>query len=114
MFYYFPGNYRWSSAFTLALVADGQLNQMHRWLAPLRDTGPEPDTTSWTKAWDCMGEEKSRHAAAERAHDYLRAAGARYFRAATYHLTGERQIPPGPAKTHSYTVALEALTQGWN
>jgi hypothetical protein len=41
MFYYFPGNYRWSSAFTLALMAGGQLNQMHRWLAPLRDAGPE-------------------------------------------------------------------------
>lgn len=67
MFYYFPGNYRWSSAFTLALMAGGHLNQMHRWLAPLRDTGPEPDTTAWAKAWDCMGEEQSRHAAAERA-----------------------------------------------
>jgi hypothetical protein len=57
MFYYFPGNYRWSSAFTLALMAGGHLNQMHRWLAPLRDAGPEPDTTAWAKAWDCMGEE---------------------------------------------------------
>jgi hypothetical protein len=112
MFYYFPGNYVWSSAFTLALMAGGQLNQMDRWLAPLRETGPEPGTDAWTKAWDCMGEEQSRHAAEERADGYVYAASARYFRAATYHLTGERQTPPGAAKTHSYAAALEAFTKG--
>ena len=40
------------------------------------------------------------------------AASAHYFRAATYYLTGERQTPPGPAKTHSYTAALEAFARG--
>jgi dienelactone hydrolase len=112
MFYYFPGNYVWSSAFTLALMAGGQLNQMDRWLAPLRDTGPEPDTDAWAKAWDSMGEEQSRHAAQERADGYVYAASARYFRAATYHLTGERQTPPGPAKTRSYAAAREAFARG--
>jgi alpha-beta hydrolase superfamily lysophospholipase len=111
MFHYFPDNYRWSSAFTLALMAGGQLNQMDRWLAPLRDAGPEPDTAAWTTAWDSMGEEQSRHAAEERANGYAQAASARYFHAATYHLTGERQTPPGPAKTHSYTAALEAFAK---
>jgi hypothetical protein len=67
MLYYFPSNYVWSSAFTLALMAGGQLNQMDRWLAPLRDAGPEPGPDAWTKAWDSMGEEQSRHAAAEHA-----------------------------------------------
>ena len=94
MFYYVPGNYVWSSAFTLALMAGGQLNQMDRWLAPLRDIGPEPDTDAWTKPWDSMGQEQSRHAAQERADGYVEAASARYFRAATYHLTGERQTRP--------------------
>lgn len=112
MFYYFPDNYVWSSAFTLALAAGGQLNQMDRWLVPLRDAGPEPETDAWTKAWDSMGEEQSRHAAAERADGYVYAASARYFHAATYHLTGERQTPPGPAKTRSYTAALEAFANG--
>jgi hypothetical protein len=42
----------------------------------------------------------------------VQAGSARYFRAATYHLTGERQIPPGPAKTHSYTAALDAFARG--
>jgi hypothetical protein len=102
--YYFPGNYVWSSAFTLALMAGGQLNQMDRWLAPLRDIGPEPDTNAWTRAWDSMGQEQSRHAAQERTDGYVEAASARYFRAATYHLTGERQTRPDPAKIRSYTA----------
>jgi hypothetical protein len=59
-----------------------------------------------------MGEEQSRHAAQERADGYVYAASARYLRAATYHLTGERQTPPGPAKTHSYTAALKAFAHG--
>jgi hypothetical protein len=40
------------------------------------------------------------------------AASARYFRAATYLSLGERQTPPGPAKTRSYTAALEAFARG--
>jgi dienelactone hydrolase len=112
MFRYFPGSYVWSSAFTLALMAGGQLNQMDRWLEPLRDAGPEPDPEVWTKAWDSMAEEQSRHAAEDLAEGYVHAASARYFRAATYHLTGERQTPPGPAKTHSYQAALAAFAKG--
>ncbi len=112
MFTYFPGNYIWSSAFTLALMAGGQLNQMDRWLAPLREAGPDPDPDAWTKAWDSMAAEQSSHAAEELARGYRQAASARYFRAATYYLTGERQTPPGPAKMHSYTQALAAFASG--
>lgn len=42
MFCYFPSNYMWSSAFTLALMAGGQSNQMDRWLAPLAMPGRNP------------------------------------------------------------------------
>jgi dienelactone hydrolase len=58
-----------------------------------------------------MGEEQSRHAAHDRAEGYVYAASARYFRAATYYLTGERQTPPGTAKMRSYTAALEAFAR---
>jgi alpha-beta hydrolase superfamily lysophospholipase len=112
VFYYFPGNYIWSSAFTLAMMAGGQLNQMDRWLAPLREAGPEPDPGAWTKAWDAMAAEQSGHAAEELAQGYRQAASARYFRAATYYLTGERQTAPGPAKMHGYTEALAAFARG--
>jgi hypothetical protein len=50
------------------------------------------------QAWDSMGEEQTRHAAEDLADGRPYAASARYFRAATYHLTGERQTPPGAPK----------------
>jgi hypothetical protein len=37
MFYYFPGNYTWSAAVALSMMAGGELGQIDRWLAPLRD-----------------------------------------------------------------------------
>src|SRR5260370_17484796 len=96
MFYYFPNNYVWSSAFTLALAAGGQLNQMDRWLAPLRDTGPEPDTDAWTKAWDSMGKEQSRHAAQEPGDGYVYPARPRYSPAALLPPTRTPPTPPPP------------------
>jgi pimeloyl-ACP methyl ester carboxylesterase len=42
---------------------------------------------------------------------YTLSAGARYLRASTYFLTGERQTPLGPAKTRSYTAALESFAK---
>jgi esterase/lipase len=59
-----------------------------------------------------MGEEQSRHAVEELELGYRQAASARYLHAAIYHLTGERQTPPGPAKTHSYAAGLKAFALG--
>jgi dienelactone hydrolase len=110
VFQYFHDNYRWSSAFTLALMAGGQLNQIDSRLASLRDGEANPQ--AWTKAWDSMGDQQVEHAAGELALGYRQAASARYFRAATYYLTGERQTPLGEEKTRSYTLALDAFARG--
>jgi alpha-beta hydrolase superfamily lysophospholipase len=91
VFHYFPNNYTWSSAVMLSLMAGGQLGQIDRWLAPLR-TG-DPDV----------------HAEEDLRQGFRRSASARYFRASTYYLTGERQTPPGPAKSRSYAAALHAF-----
>jgi hypothetical protein len=51
LFYYFPNNYTWSSAVMLCLMAGGQLGQIDRWLASLRNDartstlGPRLGTT---------------------------------------------------------------------
>ena len=107
MFYYFPANYMWSAAVNLSLMAGGELGQIDRWLAPLRDA--EPDTEAWTKGWDGAAAQQEEHAADDLRRGFRRSAGARYLRASTYYLTGERQTPPGPAKTHSYQAALTAF-----
>jgi dipeptidyl aminopeptidase/acylaminoacyl peptidase len=109
VFTYFPGNVRWSSAVLLSMMAGGQLDQIIRHLSPLREA--EPDTAAWTKAWDAMGDEQAEHAADEVKQGYRQAASARYFHAATYYLTGERQTPPGPAKSRSYQAALDAFAR---
>jgi dipeptidyl aminopeptidase/acylaminoacyl peptidase len=112
MFYYFPANFMWSSAVNLSMMAGGELGQIDRWLAPLRDAPEaEPDTDAWTKAWDGAAAQQEEHAADDLRHGFRRSASARYLRASTYYLTGERQTPPGPAKTHSYRAALAAFTK---
>jgi alpha-beta hydrolase superfamily lysophospholipase len=110
MFEYFPDNYTWSAAFMLALMAGGHLGQMDRWLSPIRDMGPDPDT--WTRTWDAMAKEQEEHGAQELAAGFHLAASARDIRAAIYYLTGERQTPPGPAKMRSYEAALTAFQRG--
>jgi dipeptidyl aminopeptidase/acylaminoacyl peptidase len=99
----------WSSAVMLSIMAGGELGQIDRWLAPLRDAEPDPD--AWTKAWDGAGAQQEDYAEDDLRRGFRRSASARYLRASNYYLTGERQTPPGPAKTHSYQRALAAFAK---
>ncbi|HEY6791187.1 MAG TPA: DUF427 domain-containing protein [Trebonia sp.] len=87
MFYYFPGNYTWSAGVALSMMAGGELGQIDRWLAPLRDA--EPDTEAWTKAWDGAATQQEDLAAGDLRLGFRRSASARYLRASTYYLTGD-------------------------
>lgn len=107
MFSYFPDNYMWSSGVNLSIMAGGQLGQIDRWLRSVDDG----DTDAWTKAFDSAAAQQEEHASDDLRHGFLRSAGERYLRAATYYLTGERQTPLGEAKTHSYTRALAAFSE---
>ncbi len=109
MYQYFPGNYPWSSAFNLAIMAGGTLGDLHRWLEPLRDG--EPDPTAWSQAWEHMAEQQEQLAERDLAAGRRRSAGARLLRAAVYHQSGERQIPPGDEKTASYLHSLDDFVQ---
>ncbi|MDB5577636.1 MAG: alpha/beta hydrolase [Bradyrhizobium sp.] len=107
MYFYFPGQYTWSAQFVMGLWAGGQFGEMHRWLAPLRDK--EPDLDAWDQAWDGMANEQEEQAATDLGEGYRRSAGARYLRAAIYRFCGERQLPPGDAKTKSYQKAMDSF-----
>lgn len=107
MFEYFPGNYTWSSAFNLVLMSGGEVGEMHRWLSPLRDV--EPDPQAWADAWAGMAHQLEELAAQDLKAGYTTSAGRRYLRASVYHASGERQIPPGPEKSESYSAMLEAF-----
>ncbi|HEY1668874.1 MAG TPA: alpha/beta fold hydrolase [Trebonia sp.] len=109
MFYYFPGNFTWSAGVALSMMAGAELGQIDRWLGPLRDT--EPDAEAWAKAWDGAAAQQEDLAAGDLQLGFWRSASARYLRASTYYLTGERQTPPGPVKVHSYQAALAAFAK---
>lgn len=107
MFSYFPNNYTWSSAFNLALMSGGELGEMHRCLAPLRED--DSDSEAWADAWTRMALQQEELADREVKAGYRLAAGRRYLRAAVYHASGERQIAPGPSKAESYSAMLQAF-----
>ena len=109
MFYYFPENYTWSSAFHLALMAGAQFGEMDRWVAPLKDR--EPNAENWDKAWSDMALQHENEAALDLKDGYRRSAGARYLRAAVYRFSGERQILPGPEKSASYQAARASFAK---
>ena len=107
MFEYFPKNYTWSGAFFLGLMAGGQFGQMARGLAGLR--GAPVDATAWDEAWGAIASADETLAELDLQAGYPRSAGARYLRAAEYRLSGERQMPPGPAKLVTYQKALTSF-----
>jgi hypothetical protein len=96
LFCYFPNNYTWSSAVMLCLMAGGQLGQIDRWLASLRNDAPDVD--AWAAAWDNAAPDQVEHAKQDLRQGFRRSASARYLRASTYYLTGERQTPRSDEK----------------
>jgi len=67
LFYYFPENYTWSSAFHLT---EAQFSEMDRWLAPLKDL--EPNAELWGKAWSDMAGQQEDEAALDLKEGYRR------------------------------------------
>lgn len=110
MFNYFPRNYMWSSALMLSIMGGGNLGQIDRHLAPLREA-EQADTDAWTKAWGGAGAEQAEFAEQDLRRGLRRSAVARFLRASNYYLTGERQTPPGPAKMDSYERARAAFAK---
>jgi dienelactone hydrolase len=108
MFQYFPGNYPWSSAFNLALMAGGTVGELHRGLQALREG--DPDSDEWAAAWEAMARQQEASAERDLAAGRMKSASARLLRASVYHQSGERQIPPGDEKLASYRASLDAFT----
>jgi dipeptidyl aminopeptidase/acylaminoacyl peptidase len=109
MFTYFDENYMLSSAVNLCLSAGGQIGQIERFLGPLRSSSTPPDSDTWARAWDAMALQQASLAERDVKNGYHQSASARYLRASTYYLTGERQTPLGEVKMRIYKSALEAF-----
>jgi len=58
-----------------------------------------------------MAQQQEDEAVLDLKEGYRRSAGARYFRAAVYRFSGERQIPPRPQKSASYQTARASFAK---
>lgn len=102
----------WSSAVNLALMAGGDLGQIHRFLSVIRENPKlNNDTNAWTNAWNAMAEQQKTLAEEDVRRGHTLSASARYLRASIYHLTGERQTPLGPQKLEAYMHGVEAFSR---
>jgi dipeptidyl aminopeptidase/acylaminoacyl peptidase len=108
LFEYFPGNYSWSFSVNLGLMAGGSIGDMHRFLRGLHESG-ETSTGQWADAWAAMGHQQEALDVDDLKAGHLVTAGSRYLRASVYHAAGQRQLPPGPAKSEHYAAALQAF-----
>ena len=111
MYFYCPGNYRWSYAVHLALRTGCQIGEIERHLGALKDD-PGVTEEQWAKGWAAAAEEQQRHAADDLSRGYEISAGERLLRASIFHINAERQLPPSPEKEQSYADALDTFNRG--
>ncbi|WP_344417416.1 alpha/beta hydrolase family protein [Pseudonocardia ailaonensis] len=105
---YFPGEYAWSSAVDVAVMAGGSPADIHRVLGPLGSRA-RVDRASWARAWSAMAHEQESRAEDDVLAGRTACAAERYLRASIYHSNGQRNEPPGPTKSEAYAAALQAF-----
>jgi len=108
-FMYFPGNYRWSSAFVnmmgSAAYGASDISELHKIGRLLHGKGAEDDE-AWFDACVRVADEVRGHGDRFRASEHPVSAAAFYLRASHYYQMGERFRTPKDAK------ALDAFRQG--
>jgi dienelactone hydrolase len=110
-FMYFPGNYRWSSAFinmmSAAPYGGSEISELHRIGMLLKDKAPEDDE-AWFHACVAVANKVSTHAERFEASKHPVSAAHAYLRAANYYHMAER------FRTPKDDIALAAFKAGVN
>jgi dienelactone hydrolase len=117
MFEYFPDNYNWSLAVSLALGMGGEISEIDAACRPLRPLAAsatdDASQQAWFDAWTAVAEGVERLADADAGRGRGRSAARKRRRAAGYHLMAERMMTNlSPLKAHSYDAALHCFRQG--
>jgi dienelactone hydrolase len=120
MFAYFGQNYSWNLGLLMALQLGGELTEIDRACAPLREAASRPEAredpavrAAWVEAWRGLGEALAARAAAEEAEGFRGGAGRKYLRAAVYLFTDERMAPHhGPDRLPLYHRMLDCFRRG--
>jgi dienelactone hydrolase len=115
MFQFFPGNYVWNTATSMALAMGGLVIEIDEACRPLQDASRRNDGAAqeeWFQSWGRLGERIEGLARADEASNPL-AAGRKYLRACAYHMMAERMLPPfDPRRAPRYRRMLDCFARG--
>jgi hypothetical protein len=96
MFEYFPDNYNWSLAVSLAIAIGGEMSEIDSACRPLRCLAAEAvdDATqqAWFDSWTATAVRLEELAACDQAAGHLRSAGRKRRRSCVCHLMAERMM----------------------
>jgi fermentation-respiration switch protein FrsA (DUF1100 family) len=114
MFEYFPDNYNWSLAVSLALAMGGEPSEIDSACRPLRplakDAVDDATQQAWFDSWTAVALRLDELAAHDACAGHGRSAARKQRRVATYHLMAERMMTNlSPLKMESYRKALAAF-----
>jgi fermentation-respiration switch protein FrsA (DUF1100 family) len=114
MFEYFPDNYNWSLAVSLALAMGGEPSEIDSACRPLRplarDAVDDATQRAWSDSWSEVAGRLESLAARDACAGRDRSAKRKLRRVAAYHLMAERMMTNlSPRKLESYRRALDAF-----
>ena len=114
MFEYFPDNYNWSLAVSLAIAMGGEISEIDSACRPLRGLAvkavDDASQQAWFDSWTATADRLDSLAALDEAAGHPRSAARKRRRSAGYHLMAERMMTNlSPLKLESYSKALDAF-----
>jgi dienelactone hydrolase len=114
VFEYFPDNYNWSLAVSLAIAMGGEMSEIDSACRPLLGSaGTAHDDASqraWFDSWTAAGDRLEELAARDECGGHVLSAARKRRRVAAYHLMAERMMTNlSPRKLDSYQKALAAF-----
>jgi dienelactone hydrolase len=117
MFEYFPDNYNWSLATSLALGMGGEISEIDGACRPLRQLAADDHEdliqSRWFEEWHRVADHALELADSDIAKGRTRSAARKYLRAANYYLMAERMMTnESPLKMEAYDRALRAFRAG--
>lgn len=116
MYPFFPGNYVWNTATSMAIAMGAHLMEMDEAIRPLAEAGRRNDAAAqeeWFRNWGRLGERIEALAEADERAENPLAAGRKHLRAAIYHMVAERMLPPfDPRRPDRYVRMLACFRRG--
>jgi pimeloyl-ACP methyl ester carboxylesterase len=117
VFEYFPDNYNWSLAVSMAIAMGGEMSEIDSACRPLRAHAAtavdDASQQAWFDSWTAVADKLDGLAATDAKAGNSRSTIRKRQRSAAYHLMAERMMTNlSPLKLESYRKALDAFAAG--